>query len=212
MRIQRKLRENVKPLDFIDHLSDHAKHIMLLYESSALGRIIEYRFIKNGLLEGQDAVYTTHDDPTSVKGQMEEFGIDVAKYRMKNQLHVVRITDPTNHPKGLQSGLEEIVKRIKSTEVIAPFRIVANFVPDIETTKRIMANTQIESMIDAAYSDGESGELMQPLSDGTLLCPYPINKCQTNMRQDWLQGQFAHHDAAVFMPVQLGNSNASHLT
>jgi hypothetical protein len=215
MRIQRKLKENVKPLDFIDHISDRAKHIVLFHESLGLGRIIEYRFIKNGLLEGQHAVYTTHGDPTAIKRQMEDFGIDVTQYRMKDRLHIVRITDPMSHPKGLQSGLEEIVKRIMSTELVAPFRIVgnfANFVPGIESAKRMMANMQIESIVDAAYSGGESGGLMESLRDGTLLCPYLIDKCQTNMRQDWLTGQFSHHDAAVFMPVQLGNSKASHLT
>jgi hypothetical protein len=48
---------------FVDAQSHcNNRHILLYYENINHGQKIQLRFIKNGLLKGENCIYFTHDD------------------------------------------------------------------------------------------------------------------------------------------------------
>jgi len=69
---------NRNPLKFLDSIDDY-KHIVLFYEEPESGRMIQFRFIKNGLLKGQHCIYTIHEnmDIPLIENEMTNSGIDV---------------------------------------------------------------------------------------------------------------------------------------
>ena len=73
---------NRNPLKFLDTIVDF-KHIVLFYEQPESGRMIQFRFIRNGLLKGQHCIYTTHKDTeiSLVENEMTNSGIDVEGYK-----------------------------------------------------------------------------------------------------------------------------------
>jgi hypothetical protein len=52
------LQNTVVPIEFIDSL-DEKKHIMLYYDDSECARLVEFRFLKNGLARGESCIYAT---------------------------------------------------------------------------------------------------------------------------------------------------------
>ncbi|MGB6672411.1 MAG: hypothetical protein WBE34_08255 [Candidatus Nitrosopolaris sp.] len=64
--------------------------------------MIQFRFIKNGLLKGQHGIYTTHKDTeiSLIENEMTNSDIDVEGYTKKNLLHIRQIPDPGNYQEG----------------------------------------------------------------------------------------------------------------
>lgn len=87
--------------EFIDNIGDRS-HTAIFYENSEYAKAVEYRYIKVGLLDGENCVFTTHDDDVeSIEKEMADFGIDVQRFKDKGMLLVLKITDPREHPDGL---------------------------------------------------------------------------------------------------------------
>jgi hypothetical protein len=59
--------------------------------------MIEFQFVKNGLLKEEHCIITTFEDNIQIiKNEMEDSNIDVEAFKKKNLLHIYQIPDPMN--------------------------------------------------------------------------------------------------------------------
>jgi len=99
-------------LQFIDNLADRT-HSVIFYEDLKHGRVIQNRYMKVGLLNGEKCVITTHeDDAELIEKEMADFGIDVKHHKKANLLQIVKIRDPREHPEGLVAGIEDLRRQL----------------------------------------------------------------------------------------------------
>src|SRR5689334_10553 len=77
------------PLRYIDSL-ENKQHILLLYEDITYAQIIEFRFIKNGLANGETCVYVTHEDSGSIVLKFLNYGIPL-QYFQNGKLKIFQI-------------------------------------------------------------------------------------------------------------------------
>lgn len=81
---------NHTPISFVDSL-DARKHIALFYDEPEYARLIEFRFLKNGLEKGEQCVYTTEEDSGYIVLKMLSYGIPLEYFERKKmrvyQLH-----------------------------------------------------------------------------------------------------------------------------
>lgn len=83
-------------LDFIDNLDASIKHMVMFYEEPEYAKLVQIRFLNDGLKRGECCVYVAQDDDdlTITKADMIEFGIDI-DYHMKKELLQFYIRKPT---------------------------------------------------------------------------------------------------------------------
>jgi hypothetical protein len=77
------------PFRYIDSLEDK-QHIALFYDDPEYARLIEFRFIKNGLLKGEQCVYATEEDSGSIVLKFLNYGIPLS-YFLSRKLRVIQI-------------------------------------------------------------------------------------------------------------------------
>ncbi|HEV2193734.1 MAG TPA: MEDS domain-containing protein [Nitrosopumilaceae archaeon] len=77
------------PFRFVD-LHDQKQHILLLYEDAEYARLIEFRFIKNGLVSGENCLYVTDEDSGSIVLKLLNYGIPF-RYFQTRQLRVIQM-------------------------------------------------------------------------------------------------------------------------
>ena len=158
-------------------------------EEAESARLIEYRFLKIGLLKGESCIYTTHEDNIDViEREMAQFGIDVDKYKKKKQLHVYKITDPQNDPDGLLKGIDRLSQRVIA-ESKPPFRVVARFIKNYEKEFDRQAN-----MFDERYTHSSFDEFQ-----GSFICPYLIKDILRTLEGAWMQELLRNHHIAIFV-------------
>jgi MEDS: MEthanogen/methylotroph, DcmR Sensory domain len=182
---------NNHPLNFIDTLG-YGRHAVLLYEDAEFARLIQFRFINNGLLKGEHCIFTTHEQEDNIQfieNQMEYNGIDVEGFKRKNLLHIYQIPDPMNHPEGELKGNEDIMNIILADSK-QPFRIVARSIPEIKTEGQRVSSISIEY---SAHSNFHS-------FPGSILCHYPVDKIEPRIHGQWLVDILQNHHAAIFAP------------
>ncbi len=76
------------PFAFIDAI-DRNKHVVLFYKNPKYSTKIQFRFIRNGLLKGENCIYTTHDnDISSIENEMKNNDINVVEYNKKGSVHL----------------------------------------------------------------------------------------------------------------------------
>ncbi|HXX05213.1 MAG TPA: MEDS domain-containing protein [Candidatus Bathyarchaeia archaeon] len=77
------------PIQFVDHM-ESSKHILLLYDDPEAAKLVMFRFIKNGLVNGEDCLYLTEEDSGSIVIKMMTHGIPL-RYFQNKQLQVLQI-------------------------------------------------------------------------------------------------------------------------
>lgn len=178
---------------FVDALghSDSIKHIVLLYEEAEYGRMIQFRFIKNGLLKGEHCILTTHEDNIEfIENEMADDNyIDVEYLKKKKLLHIYQITNPMDNQEGELKGCKEIMNTILADSK-PPFRLVARAIPEVLTQEQILANINIEHTYHSNFHD----------FPGYLMCPYPVDKIEPRLHGKWLVKILQNHHAAIFAP------------
>src|SRR5256885_9708058 len=118
------------PFKYVDSLQPR-QHIALFYEESEYARLIEFRFIKHGLENGEHCVYATEEDSGSIVLKMLNYGIPL-RYFQSRRLRVYQI----HHTCG---GCGGIIKKFKIdfyinfSGLIQPFMISFRFVLDFIT-------------------------------------------------------------------------------
>lgn len=190
---------NDQIFEFIDNLGDQS-HTAIFYENSEYGKVVEYRFIKVGLLNGEKCIFTTHeDDGNSIEREMSDFGIDVQRFKNKGMLSVLKIRDPREHPEGLAAGIEDLRNQLW-TKPDSSFRIVTRFIRKVENDEEREANMFVERTVHAAFDRFPHA----------VMCPYPVEDIKTMIGGKWMRNHLKNHHAA-FLVFKSGKGLAINL-
>ena len=176
------------PIKFVDSL-DTQKHIVLFYDNLEYAQRIEFQFLKNGLERGEHCIYAMSEDPKLVKEKMASYGIPVEEFLTKNLMRIYQLSDPSNDPKGPLKGAQKNAEMIMS-DLKAPFRIVSNLFPNEKTDESISAHLAIEHDFQVSFNKFQ----------GSVICPYDIQKVKENRRKDWFDGLLDTHHTAIYAP------------
>ena len=186
------------PMKFVDSL-DLKKHVVLVYDDWSFGKMIQFRFINNGLIKGENCIYLTHGDPKIIKNEMDENGIDVKEFVQKDLLHIQQISSPEKDPNGILIGYENIVKQVTADKK-PPYRFVGRIMPDIGIEEAMSVQIAIERMAHATFENLNS----------TVLCTYDFNEIPVKDYKMWLGRLFSYHHAAI-VSTRSGISMAEYL-
>jgi hypothetical protein len=179
------------PLKFVDTLS-HQQHIVLFYEELEGGRIVEYRYLKNALLKGQDGIYITPDDMdiSSIENEMTNNGIDVESFIKKGLLHIRQVSAPRNDQdreiKTFENNAKEILDNLKSS--FRPSTVVIH-VAEVNTEEQIASKLVIEHSYHSSFHS----------FGGSLLCSYPVKQIEPRRRGKWIEDILQNHHSAIFV-------------
>ncbi len=175
------------PLKFIDSV-DKRKHIALFYEEPEYARLIEFRFIKNGLMQGEQCVYATDEDSGIIVVNVLSFGIPL-EYLESKKLRVYQLHD------GYTSREQILGNSKKSLEMIlsglrSPFRIVSRIIPDVNTLVGMSTELELEKQLHQCFDD----------FGGSVMCPYDLSKIESNRRKEWLSELRENHHETIYAP------------
>jgi hypothetical protein len=179
------------PLKFISKL-DKKKHIVLYYDNPTFGKKIQFRFIMDGLLKGENCIYVIHenDNPKSIENEMIDNGIDVKKYSKYKLLTIFTIPDILKHPNGVLKGSEEIIDKIFSDlNPNLPFRLVVRMIDKLNTRDQIAANLDLEQYYHSKFEH----------FNGFILCHYDVRHNPTNTNGIWVENILENHHSAIFV-------------
>lgn len=182
-----KMAESIKyeASSFVDTL-DTGRHVVLFYEKFEYGLMLQFQFIRNGLLKGEHCIYGTHGDPKYIEDQMAYSGINVEEFRRKNLLHIYSIPNAMDDPEGPLKGSEKIANKILADSK-PPFRVVSIFIPEVNTDAQMQAQLDIESNRHASFSNLQC----------SWLCPYDLNKIEDSIKEKFMDGLLRNHHAVV---------------
>jgi len=175
------------PFKYVDSLQPR-QHIALFYEESEYARLIEFRFIKHGLENGENCVYATEEDSGSIVLKMLNYGIPL-RYFQSRKLRVYQIQRTCG-------GRGEIMKKSKMdldmilSDLISPFRIVSRIVQDVSTTDGMAVELELECTTHDKFEN----------FGGSLICPYDISGMESNKRKQWMEELRASHHAVIYAP------------
>lgn len=178
------------PLSFIDSLSScNNKHIVLYYENHEYSKKIQFKFIKNGLLNIENCIYITHDDNiSSIENEMISHDIDVETFYEKGFLHIYKMPNLFDHPKGVMKGFDEFMEKILSG-LKPPYRLVGRIIDVINTNEQIEFNLDIEKNLHSKFDQ----------FNGILLCTYDVRKSPATTHAEWVENILNSHHSAIFV-------------
>jgi len=175
------------PTRFVDTL-DEEKHILLLYEEPEYGKLIKFRFINNGLLRGEHGIILTHDENVQlIEDEMAYIGIDVNAFKLKNLLHIYKISNPADDPDGVLSGAKKIWSKV-SANLDPPFRVVGRMLPEVNTVQQVETEMVVERYFQKAFSNFLC----------SVMCAYNVEEIEATRRGEWLFSLLQCHHAAIF--------------
>jgi hypothetical protein len=176
----------IEPVSFIDNL-DRNRHLVLFYEDVKDGQKIQFRFVKNGLLNGENCIYTTHTDNIElIEYEMKSNGIDVDEYHNKGLLHIHKIPNLFDHPKGILEAAYEFIKKI-FVGLKPPFRVVGRLIDIIDTKEKVEANLTLEKVFHSKFDQFE----------GIVMCHYNVSKNPYNTQGKWMENILKNHHSAI---------------
>lgn len=175
------------PLEYIDSL-EKSQHIGLFYEEPEYARIIEFRFIRNGLAMGEQCIYATGEDSGSIVLKMLTYGIPL-RYFQTGRLKVYQIHNTCGSTENIIENSKKMIGKIMDG-IIAPFRIVSKIVPDVSTIEGMSAELELERAVHRKFNDFR----------GSLICPYDVSKIESSQRKKWLEALRATHHSIIYAP------------
>jgi hypothetical protein len=197
-------------IEFLDNPnSDDFKHIVLFYEEPEYARLIQIRFLNNGLGRGEMCVYSASDDEdlrlTHIA--MQEQGIDVAKYSERGilQFHIrsPKIIDPESY----KAARLEFQQLIENTFMAAPNH--DNSMPDrLRGVGSIDAFAFVNKITVFSHQSAASRQLMvehyfQSESGksypGMWMCKYQMDDIIESMSEDFMKQLLDTHDAVLYL-------------
>jgi hypothetical protein len=173
------------PINFVDSLNSR-KHIALFFEDSEYARLIEFRFIKNGLEKGDQCVYATSMDSGAIVLKMLRYGIPLEYFESK-KLRVYQTHQSYGNRDEIMKGCKKDIEMIRS-ELVPPFRIVSRIVPDVSTINGISVELEIERELHHRFDD----------IGGSVMCPYDISKIESSRRKEWIAELFKNHHKVIY--------------
>lgn len=175
-----------EPQSFIDELKEN-RHLVLFYEDIKEGQKMQFRFIKNGLLRGENCIYTTHTDNIAlIENEMKDYGIDVDDYYCQGLLHINKIPNLFNYPKGVLDAAYQFIKKI-FCDLKPPFRVVGRLIDTIDTKEQIDTNLTLEKVFHSKFDQ----------FDGMVMCHYNTSNIPANTKGKWIENILKNHHSAI---------------
>ncbi len=175
------------PFRFIDTLNG-SKHIVLYYENPKFGKKIQFRFIRNGLLKGENCIYTTHEDNIDlIEFEMFNDSINVEDYSKRGLLKIIKIPNLMKHPDGVLKGAYKVIDTMFSG-LMMPFRLVVRMIDKLDTKDQIKANLELEQYCHSKFER----------FNGLVLCSYDVSKNPCNTNGKWVETILENHHSAIF--------------
>ena len=173
-------------LSFVDSL-DSKRHLLLLYEDPEFARLIEFRFIRNGLKNGEKCIYGSAEDSGSVIIKMLSFGIAL-KYLQSKQLQVLQINNRDGSKEAILKSCRKDIERIMSG-LVPPYRIVSRIVPNVDTIEGICAELELERHLQKTFDE----------LGGSVLCPYDMSKIEKKHKDEWIRELRKNHHVEIYV-------------
>ena len=175
------------PIKYIDTL-EQRQHIVLFYEDSEYARMIEFRFIRNGLALGEQCVYATDGDSGAIVLKMLTYGIPI-KYFQTGKLKVYQIHSVHGGPREIMENCRKDIAMIMSS-LSSPFRIVSRIVPDVSTRAGMSVELELEHSVHRSFEE----------FGGSLICPYDVSKMEAGRKRQWMDDLRATHHSIIYAP------------
>jgi len=169
------------PFRYVDSL-EQKQHILLLYEDPAYARLIEFRFIKNGLADGETCVYVTHEDSGSIVLKFLNYGIPM-QYFQSGKLRIIQMRETCcNGEKMLEKSRKDVETILDG--LVPPYRIVGRIVSNISTIDGISVQLELEKKTHSCFEDFR----------GSVMCIYDISEIEKTRRKSWMEDlRQTHH-------------------
>ncbi len=174
------------PLAFVDTVKV-GKHVVLFYEELEYARMLEFRFLGNGLVKGERAIYVSNDDAAFIENEMQDSGIDVMGFNKNGMLRTVNITDSLKDGDGTTDA-QKLWNKI-TEGVQPPFRMVAK-INSVGTVDGILAKLEVERYWHKTFDT----------LGCALLCPYDVSEIEDIRRGKWIAELLRTHHGAIFAP------------
>jgi hypothetical protein len=178
---------NPIPFKFVDSLKER-QHIALFYEDPEYARLIEFRFLKNGLDLGEQCVYATEQDSGSIVLKMLTYGIPL-KYFQDGRIRVYQIQRACGGTKEIMANCKKEIAVILSN-LASPFRIVSRIVHDVSTRNGMAVELELERSTHGSFE----------LFGGSLICPYDVSKMESSKKRQWMEELRENHHAVIYAP------------
>ncbi|HEX7032940.1 MAG TPA: MEDS domain-containing protein [Nitrososphaera sp.] len=211
-------------LDFIDNLDTTAyRHLVMFYEEPEYAKLVQMRFINDGLEKGECCIYVVNDeqDLLFTRREMIAYGIDVDGYGKRGLLHL--------HVKRVAKDLESFKHTIRmiyeeTTEKFFNYYRHQQHQQQQEQKQQPPMPPPIRGVglaIPRALAEKDSGggssqrgtgatvqlQIERFLNDemvstftGVWLCPYQLDDIDAHMGKRWMEDMLKSHDAVLFMP------------
>ncbi len=173
-------------ISFVDSI-DSKTHLLLLYEDPEFAKLIEFRFIKNGLENGENCIYASAEDSGTIVIKMLTHGIPL-KYFQSKQLQVLQISNREGSKEAILQSCRRDAERIMSC-LVPPYRIVARIVPNVDAKEGILAELELEKQLHKTFDK----------FGGSLLCPYDVSKIEEKERAKWIEELRENHHAEIYV-------------
>ena len=165
---------------------DIGKHVVCFYENLEYALMLQFQFMKNGLLRGQHCVYAMHGDTKIVENQMAYSGIHVEEFKRNDLLHFYEIPNVMEDSEGALKGAEKIMNKIFANSK-PPFRIVSLFVPEINSDAQMSAALDIEHNFHSSFSNLQC----------SWLCPYDLRNIEDSRKEVFMDKVMQNHHAVI---------------
>lgn len=172
------------PFRYVDSL-EQKQHILLLYEDPAYARLIEFRFIKNGLADGETCVYVTGEDSGSIILKFLNYGIPL-QYFQSGKLRVLQMQETCHTGEAMLEKSKRDVETILEN-LIPPYRIVGRIVPNISTIDGITVQLEIEKQTHSCFEDFH----------GSVMCTYDVSQIEKTRRKTWMESLRKTHHTVI---------------
>jgi hypothetical protein len=184
-----KNEKNKVNLDFkfIDD-EKFGNHLIMMYENEERGFAAKLRYLDNGLLKGEHAIFCTLEDPRDIEDKM--FGsIDVNKFNKKGLVHILQIKENISTSVDALKQFEEGLKIIKSSSG-AGFRLTGPLIGNTGDKNGKKLRLLLEKRCQSILS----------IYKGSILCPYKIVKARDTYEKEWMLDTFSEHNDILYIP------------
>lgn|SRR5487761_304269 len=177
------------PFHFVDTLGK-GKHVALFYEYDEYARMLQSRYLLNGLTKGERSVYflpkwKQHEVET-IKQQLTECGLDADSYVRKGLFQISTLPKSLKDP---QKMMNQIMARYGPG-----CNIVMHPASELKTEEQLNAHMTFENGLHKIFGNLSC----------TILCNYYIGASDPKKHSKWMQSMLQSHNAAIFAPSGKG--------
>ena len=172
------------PFRYVD-LLEQKQHILLLYEDIEYAKMIEFRFIKNGLANGENCIYVTSEDSGSIVLKFLNYGIPI-QYFQNGKLKVIQMHENCGNVQQMLDQSRKDIERVFAN-LIPPYRVVGRIVPNISTVDGMTAQLDLENKTHSCFDDFR----------GSIMCTYDMSKIERTKRKTWMDELRQTHHAII---------------